>query len=217
MANLIRHKRGTGNPVAGDFSETAELLVNTSDGGLFTKTDGGTVVEIGGGGTVSNDGRYIRITGTGTQSISSTFAAVNLGVTSVTSGTNDYTVSAGEITVKNAGQYYVSYGVSSAQTSGNNRQVTQCRVMVNGTEVAGGRSYDYSRITTIEETTNVGGVVVDLSVDDVVKVEINIIGVLTVVTSVFLDQSCINIFNISGGGGGGGSVGVDPVMAGMIF
>lgn len=48
MANLIRHKRGTSNPVAGDFSETAELLVNTTDGGLFTRTDGGSVVEIGG-------------------------------------------------------------------------------------------------------------------------------------------------------------------------
>lgn len=49
MANVIRHKRGTSNPVAGDFSQTAELLVNTTDGGLFTKTDGGSVVEIGGG------------------------------------------------------------------------------------------------------------------------------------------------------------------------
>jgi len=47
MSNVIRHKRGTGNPVAGDFSQTAELLVNTTDGGLFTKTDGGDVVEVG--------------------------------------------------------------------------------------------------------------------------------------------------------------------------
>lgn len=50
MANVIRHKRGTSDPVAGDFSDTAELLVNTTDGGLFTKTDGGSVVEIGAGG-----------------------------------------------------------------------------------------------------------------------------------------------------------------------
>ena len=50
MANVIRHKRGTSDPVAGDFSQTAELLINTTDGGLFTKTDGGSVVEIGSGG-----------------------------------------------------------------------------------------------------------------------------------------------------------------------
>ena len=47
MANVIRHKRGTSNPAAGSFSQTAELLVNTSDGGVFTKTDGGSVVEVG--------------------------------------------------------------------------------------------------------------------------------------------------------------------------
>jgi hypothetical protein len=46
MANVIRHKRGTSNPVAGDFSQTAELLVNTTDGGLFTKTDGGTMLRM---------------------------------------------------------------------------------------------------------------------------------------------------------------------------
>ena len=50
MANLIRQKRGTSDPVAGNFSATGELLINTSDGGLFTKTDGGTGVEIGSGG-----------------------------------------------------------------------------------------------------------------------------------------------------------------------
>ena len=56
MANVIRHKRGTSNPVAGDFSQTAELLVNTTDGGLFTKTDGGSVVEIGGGDFITSTG-----------------------------------------------------------------------------------------------------------------------------------------------------------------
>ena len=50
MSTVIRHKRGTSDPAAGDFSGTAELLVNTTDGGLFTKTDGGSVVEVGGGG-----------------------------------------------------------------------------------------------------------------------------------------------------------------------
>ena len=56
MANTIRHKRGTTNPVAGDFSATGELLVNTTDGGLFTKTDSNTVVEIGAGGGGISDG-----------------------------------------------------------------------------------------------------------------------------------------------------------------
>jgi hypothetical protein len=50
MAIPIRHKRGTSDPGSSDFSSTAELLINTADGGLFTKTDGGSVVEIGSGG-----------------------------------------------------------------------------------------------------------------------------------------------------------------------
>ena len=47
MAAQIKHKNGTSNPSASDFNSVAELLINTSDGGLFTKTDGGSVVELG--------------------------------------------------------------------------------------------------------------------------------------------------------------------------
>ena len=46
----LRLKHGTSDPSASDFSDTAELLVNTTDGGLFTKNDSGAVVEIGSGG-----------------------------------------------------------------------------------------------------------------------------------------------------------------------
>jgi len=45
MANVIRHKRGTSDPVAGDFSDTAELLINTADGTIFTKNDSSAVIE----------------------------------------------------------------------------------------------------------------------------------------------------------------------------
>ena len=47
MATQIKHKNGTSNPSASDFNGVAELLINTADGGLFTKTDGGSVVELG--------------------------------------------------------------------------------------------------------------------------------------------------------------------------
>ena len=49
MANIIKQKRGTTDPVAGDLV-VGELAINTTDGGVFTKTDGGTVVEVGSGG-----------------------------------------------------------------------------------------------------------------------------------------------------------------------
>ena len=58
MSNTIRHKRGTSDPGSSDFASTAELLVNTANGGVFAKTDGGSVVKIGPGATVANDCIY---------------------------------------------------------------------------------------------------------------------------------------------------------------
>ena len=58
MANVIRHKRGTSDPSASDFSSTAELLIRTDTGVVFTKKDDGTVIQIhggGGGGTADAD------------------------------------------------------------------------------------------------------------------------------------------------------------------
>jgi hypothetical protein len=51
----IKHKRGTSDPGTSDVA-VGELAINTADGGLFTQTDGGSVVEIGsgGGGTVAD-------------------------------------------------------------------------------------------------------------------------------------------------------------------
>lgn len=52
MANTIKQKRGTSDPGASDLV-VGELAINTTDGGVFTKTDGGSVVEVGGSGGAS--------------------------------------------------------------------------------------------------------------------------------------------------------------------
>ena len=52
MANTIRLKRGTTTPAAGSLV-TGELAINTSTGAVFTKTDGGSVVNIAGSATAS--------------------------------------------------------------------------------------------------------------------------------------------------------------------
>jgi hypothetical protein len=70
MANIIKQKRGTTDPAASDLV-VGELAINTTDGGVFTKTDGGTVVELGAsinldtspqlGGNLESNGHDIRL------------------------------------------------------------------------------------------------------------------------------------------------------------
>ena len=45
MANILKHKRGTTTPTAGQLV-VGELAINTTTGGVFTKTDGGSVVSV---------------------------------------------------------------------------------------------------------------------------------------------------------------------------
>ena len=59
----IKHKRGTSDPSTSDVA-VGELAINTTDGGVFTQTDGGSVVEVGGGGGLSSDSDNNTIGGT---------------------------------------------------------------------------------------------------------------------------------------------------------
>tara|TARA_B100000963_G_scaffold269857_2_gene238013 strand:+ start:3033 stop:4850 length:1818 start_codon:yes stop_codon:yes gene_type:complete len=63
--STIKHKRGTGDPSASDL-DVGELGINTTDGGVFTKTDGGSVVEIGAssGGGFDQDSQGNLVAGT---------------------------------------------------------------------------------------------------------------------------------------------------------
>ena len=62
MTNVIRQKRGTSDPSASDFSSTAELLIRTDTGVVFTKKDDGTVIQIQGGGGGTADADYGSVT-----------------------------------------------------------------------------------------------------------------------------------------------------------
>ena len=59
----IKHKRGTSDPSTSDVA-VGELAINTTDGGLFTQTDGGSVVEIGSGGGFEQDSQGNLVAGT---------------------------------------------------------------------------------------------------------------------------------------------------------
>tara|TARA_B100001250_G_scaffold230669_1_gene197944 strand:- start:755 stop:985 length:231 start_codon:yes stop_codon:yes gene_type:complete len=67
----LRFKRGTSDPSASDFSNTAELLINTAAGTLFTKKDNGSIREIGSSPILVDGGNFAN--GSSTISTSNTF------------------------------------------------------------------------------------------------------------------------------------------------
>jgi len=115
MAIPIRHKRGTSDPAAGDFASTAELLVNTTDGGLFTKTDGGAVVEFATADIPQNsktaaytlvlgdNGKHINITTGGVTVPSGVFSAGNVVSIYNDSSSNQTITQGASVTLRLAG------------------------------------------------------------------------------------------------------------------
>ena len=198
MPNLHRQKRGTSDPASGDFDFTAQLLVNTTDGGVFTKTDGGAVVEVGGASGTPT--RYLHVDGTGTQNLSTTAITLDFDTTISTSGTSDFTVgSTGEITVLNEGQYYIEYSATGDQTSGNNRIIISAQIEVNGTVVTGSEADVYSRNTNDGDFSAVGSSIVTLAANDVVRVTASSDS-NTLIATIDNTISGLSMFSLSGTG-----------------
>ena len=92
----------------------------------------------GGGGGGGEPLRYLHVDGTGTQNLSTTAITLDFDTTIATSAAGDFTVgTGGEITVVNAGNYYVEYSATGDQTAGNNRIIVSAQLEVNGTVVTG--------------------------------------------------------------------------------
>lgn len=210
MANVIRHKRGTSDPAAGNFTGTGELLVNTTDGGLFTLTDGNSVVEIGAGGASGEALKYLHIDGTGTQALTTSLATVDFDTTIATSGTGDFTVgTGGEITVLKAGTYYIEYSLDGDQSAGNNRVIVTGVVQVNSTAVTGSECSVYSRNTADGDYTAVGSCIAVLSANDVVRVQAQK-NDAAITTSIELATSGLSMFSLSGSGPQGATGATGP-------
>jgi hypothetical protein len=210
MANLIRHKRGTSDPAAGNFTGTGELLVNTTDGGLFTLTDSNSVVEIGAGGGGGEPLRYLHVDGTGTQNLSTTAVTLDFDTTIATSDAGDFTVGAGgEITVVNAGNYYAEYSATGDQTSGSNRVIVSAQIEVNGTVVTGTQADVYSRNTADGDFSAVGSSVLVLSANDVVRVRA-FSDSNTLIATVDNSISGLSMFSLSGSGPQGATGATGP-------
>tara|TARA_R100000231_G_scaffold94825_1_gene71097 strand:+ start:1591 stop:2901 length:1311 start_codon:yes stop_codon:yes gene_type:complete len=114
MANIIKQKRGTTDPGASDLV-VGELAINTTDGGVFTKTDGGTVVEVGGsGGATDIDGLSDAVTYNSGQSIG--IGANALDSEDGGSFRKNTAVGYDALTAVTTGQYNVALGYQAGKT-----------------------------------------------------------------------------------------------------
>ena len=136
MANTIKQKRGTSDPGASDLV-VGELAINTTDGGVFTKTDGGTVVEVGSGGggaseindlsdaKTANSGALIGIgTGALENNTSATSTSLAIGLDALndqTTGTHNLAIGNGALSQLTTGHTNVAVGRNAGAnaTSGN--------------------------------------------------------------------------------------------------
>ena len=198
MANTIKLKRGTSTPTTSDIVD-GEVAVDKSAQKLYLN-DGGSIKEIGGGGSGGTPLRYLHVDGSGSQALTTSLATVDFDTTIATSDAADFTVgSGGEITVANAGTYYIEYSLDGDQSSGNNRVIVTGVVQVDGTAVTGSECSVYSRNTADGDFTAVGSCIVVLDADDVVRVQAQK-NDGNITTSLELDTSGLSMFTLSGSG-----------------
>lgn len=198
MTNTIKLKRGTSTPTTSDIVD-GEVAVDKSAQKLYLN-DGGSIKEIGGGGSGGTPLRYLHVDGSGSQALTTSLATVDFDTTIATSDASDFTVgSGGEITVVNAGTYYIEYSLDGDQSSGNNRVIVTGVVQVDGTAVTGSECSVYSRNTADGDFTAVGSCIVVLDANDVVRVQAQK-NDGNITTSLELDTSGLSMFTLSGSG-----------------
>ena len=135
MANTIKQKRGTTNPGASDLV-VGELAINTTDGGVFTKTDGGSVVEVGSvaGSVPLKTAVYEGPGNSTTSATSATYVTVPIS-TAVGTPDSIYSNASGVVTLGESGTY-----------------LCLCTVVVFGTTT----SYRYGAELNIRQDTGSG-------------------------------------------------------------
>ena len=136
-----------------------------------------TAASSGTGGS-SGTAYYLQAIGSGTQNLLQGIAnsiTVDYDTSQLSSSASDFTVGGtGEITVSNAGNYFIAYSVDCAHTLGTNRTITTAFIEVDSSgsfsELTGSRGRGYSRNTSSQESTIYGSSIVTLSAGDKLRV-----------------------------------------------
>lgn len=180
-------------------SATNDQITSAGDDALITKDYADTNYS---GGGASGTAYYLQLTGANGSSHTITQSATTIpfDTSRVISNSSHFTISSGEVTVANTGNYFINYSIDSDQTGGNRVTVTGfIEVSTDGgtnfSEVRGTRGHDYSRNNTQEESTSQGSSVIALSSGDVLRVRV--LRDSGVATSANTELSHFAIFSIS--------------------
>ena len=179
-------------------SATNAQITSAGDDALITKDYADTNYSGGSSGTAY----YLQLTGSNGSSHTITQSATTMpfSTSRVISNSNHFTISSGEVTVANAGNYFMSYSIDSDQTGGNRVIITGfIEVSTDGgttfSEVRGTRGHDYSRNATTDESTSQGVSVISLSAGDVLRVRV--LKDTTIAASANAELSHFAIFSIN--------------------
>ena len=170
--------------IAGDGDGSEELLdirsstdpVNASDLLSFARDNANSVFRVYGDGAVYAKGNiasapvFITTYGAGNLDIT-TEQTVVLDSTLATSGTSDFTVSAGGvITVLKTGTYQISYSITTDVTSGTGRSTSYAYLRINGVgEQTASRTYMYNREANNGENTSSKTMMFALTANDTIE------------------------------------------------
>ena len=209
IANVSNDLEGTlpaPNVVAFHSGTTRITFDNIPDGTLLIR-NGNTIQ-----GTTGDDSEFFSgyDSAGGTSTTSTTFVDIPLGGENKKTSAFTHGAGAAVVTINVAGTYVINGHIGIEQSSGNNRTESQGRLVIDTgggfTEVPGTRVSNYSRNSAQDGNTGAFSVVLDLSVGDQLKLQLNRqAGSATIVSKP--NGSGLTIFNVRGPKGEKGDTG----------
>ena len=160
-------------------SATNAQITSAGDDALITKDYADTFYSGGGGGGATGTAYFLQATGgSGTQDIGTTATVIEIDTADFISNASHFTLaSSGQITIANAGTYFISFTVDADMTAGTARQMTIAQIETNGgsgstfTAIDGSRGSAYSRNAGAEsEAIHRGGSIVTVSAGEIIRV-----------------------------------------------